>query len=90
MPQETLDALAADPEALKAVLLYHVVAGESRASDVAELSSAETLNGESVELETTDGGVMVNDAMVVRADVTASNGVIHVIDEVLIPKVGRS
>ena len=85
VPQETLDALAADPEALKAVLLYHVVAGESRASDVAELSSAETLNGESVELETTDGGVMVNDAMVVRADVTASNGVIHVIDEVLIP-----
>lgn len=85
VPQETLDALAADPEALKAVLLYHVVAGEARASDVAGLSSAETLNGESVELETTDGGVMVNDAMVVQADVTASNGVIHVIDEVLIP-----
>ena len=85
VPQETLDALGADPEALKAVLLYHVVDGEARASDVAELSSAETLNGESVELETTDGGVKVNDAKVVRADVTASNGVIHVIDEVLIP-----
>ena len=77
--------LAADPEALKAVLLYHVAGGESRATDVAELSSAETLNGESVELETTDGGVKVNDAKVVQADVTASNGVIHVIDEVLIP-----
>ena len=85
VPQETLDSLAADPEALKAVLLYHVVDGEARATDVAELSSAETLNGESVELETTDGGVKVNDAKVVQADVTASNGVIHVIDEVLIP-----
>jgi len=85
VPQETLDSLAADPEALKAVLLYHVVDGEARARDVAELSSAETLNGESVELETTDGRVEVNDAKVVQADVTASNGVIHVIDEVLIP-----
>ena len=85
VPQETLDSLAADPEALKAVLLYHVVDGEARATDVAELSSAETLNGESVELETTGGGVKVNDAKVVQADVTASNGVIHVIDEVLIP-----
>ena len=85
VPQETLDSLAADPEALKAVLLYHVVDGEARATDVAELSSAETLNGDSVQLETTGGGVMVNDAKVVQADVTASNGVIHVIDEVLIP-----
>jgi uncharacterized surface protein with fasciclin (FAS1) repeats len=85
VPQETLASLAADPEALKAVLLYHVVDGEARASDVAELNSAETLNGQSVELETNDGGVRVNDAKVVQADVTASNGVIHVIDEVLIP-----
>ena len=85
VPQETLDSLAADPEALKAVLLYHVVDGEARARDVADLSAAETLNGESVELETTDGRVKVNEAKVVQADVTASNGVIHVIDEVLIP-----
>ena len=85
VPQETLDALAADPDALKAVLLYHVVDGEARASDVAELSSTETLNGASVELETTDRGVRVDDARVVQADVSASNGVIHVIDEVLIP-----
>ncbi len=85
VPQETLDSLAADPEALKAVLLYHVVDGEARATDVAELSSAETLNGKLVQLETTEGTVKVNDAKVVHADVTASNGVIHVIDEVLIP-----
>ena len=85
VPQETLDSLAADPEALREVLLYHVVEGEARASDVAELSSAETLNGEPVDLETTERGVTVNEARVVRADVSASNGVIHVIDEVLIP-----
>jgi uncharacterized surface protein with fasciclin (FAS1) repeats len=85
VPKATLDSLAADPEKLKAVLLYHVVAGEARASDVAELDSAETLNGESVRLETGDGTVRVNDAQVVQADVGASNGVIHAIDQVLIP-----
>ena len=85
VPQETLDALAADPDALRAVLLYHVVDGEARASDVAGLTSAETLNGESVALETADGSVKVDDATVVQADVSASNGVIHVIDTVLIP-----
>jgi len=85
VPEATLDSLAADPEALEAVLLYHVVEGEARASDVAELDSAETLNGASVTLETAGGSVMVNDAQVVQADVAASNGVIHVIDQVLIP-----
>jgi uncharacterized surface protein with fasciclin (FAS1) repeats len=85
VPKRTLDALAADREALKAVLLYHVVDGEARANDVATLSSAKTLNGESVELEATGGAVKVDDATVVQADVTASNGVIHVIDRVLIP-----
>jgi uncharacterized surface protein with fasciclin (FAS1) repeats len=85
VPKTTLDSLAADPEKLKAVLLYHVVDGETRASEVAELSSAETLNGESVDLESGGGTVRVNGARVVQADVTASNGVIHAIDEVLIP-----
>lgn len=85
VPERTLDSLAADPEALKSVLLYHVVDGEALASDVAELDSAETLNGKSVRLRTMDGAVTVNDATVVEADVLASNGVIHVIDEVLIP-----
>jgi uncharacterized surface protein with fasciclin (FAS1) repeats len=85
VPEATLDSLAADPEQLEAVLLYHVVAGEARASDVAELSSAETLSGESVQLESDGETVRVNDARVVQADVVASNGVIHVIDEVLIP-----
>jgi uncharacterized surface protein with fasciclin (FAS1) repeats len=85
VPQETLDALAEDQEMLRAVLLYHVVEGEARASDVASMSSAETLNGDSVRLRASGDTVRVDRARVVKADVPASNGVIHVIDRVLIP-----
>ena len=85
VPQETLDALAEDRDMLRAVLLYHVVEGEARASDVASMRSAETLNGDSVRLRASGDTVRVDAARVVKADVTASNGVIHVIDEVLIP-----
>jgi uncharacterized surface protein with fasciclin (FAS1) repeats len=85
VPKETLDALAADPDMLRAVLLYHVVEGEARASDVASMRSAETLNGKSVRLQSNDGTVSIDGARVVKADVNASNGVIHAIDEVLIP-----
>jgi uncharacterized surface protein with fasciclin (FAS1) repeats len=85
VPQETLDALADDREMLRAVLLYHVVDGEARASDVASMRSAETLNGDSVRLRASGDTVRVDAARVVKADVDASNGVIHVIDEVLIP-----
>ncbi|MGM0771817.1 MAG: fasciclin domain-containing protein [Halobacteriota archaeon] len=84
LPEGTLAALLADDEALAAVLTYHVVAGEVMAADVAGLESAETVQGESVTFDTTDG-VMVNDANVVQADIEASNGVIHVIDKVLLP-----
>jgi uncharacterized surface protein with fasciclin (FAS1) repeats len=83
--QETLDALAENREMLRAVLLHHVVEGEARASDVASMRSAETLNGDSVRLRANGNTVRVDAARVVKADVTASNGVIHVIDEVLIP-----
>ena len=85
VPQETLDALAEDREMLRTVLLYHVVEGEARASDVASMRSAETLNGDSVRLRASGDTVRLDAARVVKADVTASNGVIHVIDEVLIP-----
>jgi uncharacterized surface protein with fasciclin (FAS1) repeats len=85
VPQETLDALAEDTDMLRAVLLYHVVEGEARASDVASMRSAETLNGDSVRLRASGDSVRVDAARVVKADVIASNGVIHVIDEVLIP-----
>ena len=72
-------------EKLTAVLTYHVVAGKIMAKEVAKLDSAKTLQGQSVMIKTSMG-VMVNDANVMMPDVKASNGVIHVIDTVLLPK----
>jgi uncharacterized surface protein with fasciclin (FAS1) repeats len=74
-----------DKEKLKAILTYHVVSGKVMAKDVATLTSAKTVNGQSVTIDT-KSGVKVNNATVVTADVAASNGVIHVIDTVLLPK----
>ncbi|MDH4038250.1 MAG: fasciclin domain-containing protein [Candidatus Krumholzibacteria bacterium] len=84
IPQEDLQALLADKEALKSVLLYHVVAGEVTSKDVMKLKSAKTLEGDEIKIDTTKG-VKINNATVTKADVMASNGVIHVIDTVLIP-----
>jgi uncharacterized surface protein with fasciclin (FAS1) repeats len=85
LPAGTVEALLANPEALKRVLLYHVAAGSVMAADVMKLKSAETLGGQSVNIDT-ENGVRVNDSLVVQADIQASNGVIHVIDTVLIPE----
>ena len=87
VPQETLDALAADPKgALTDVLTYHVVAGKVMSTDLSDGMMAETVNGESVEITINDDGtVMVGNATVVTADIETANGVIHVIDTVLIP-----
>ena len=71
---------------LTAILTYHVVAGKVTAADVVKLTSATTVNGQTVAIKVVDGHVMINDATVVKADVPASNGVIHVIDTVLLPK----
>jgi uncharacterized surface protein with fasciclin (FAS1) repeats len=84
IPKETLDGLLADKEALKSVLLYHVVSGEVMSKDVVKLKSAKTLNGAEVKIDAKDG-VKINDSKVTKADVVASNGVIHVIDTVLLP-----
>ncbi|MGW8264739.1 MAG: fasciclin domain-containing protein [Longimicrobiales bacterium] len=86
IPEADLQALLADKEALTAVLTYHVVPGKVFADDVVNLSSAETANGQSVEIKTWDGKVMVGGATVVSTDIEATNGVIHVIDKVLLPK----
>lgn len=86
IPEADLQALLADKEALAAVLTYHVVPGKVLAEDVVNLSSAETANGQSVEIKTWDGKVMIGGATVVSADIEATNGVIHVIDKVLLPK----
>lgn len=85
LPEGTLESL--DEETLAEILKYHVVAGEFMAADVVGLDgqSVETLQGESVEISIDGDTVMVNDATVVTADVAASNGVIHVIDKVLLP-----
>jgi len=70
---------------LTAILTYHVVAGEVMAADVAKLDKAETVNGKSVDVTAEGGNVMINDANVTTADIAASNGVIHVIDTVIMP-----
>ena len=86
VPTDTLNALLADRAALANVLTYHVVAGKVMAADVVKLSSAETVQGQAVSIEVKDGKVYVDGAQVVTTDIKASNGVIHVIDAVILPK----
>ena len=86
LPAGALDKLLADKEKLKAVLLYHVVAGKVTAKDLVKLTSVKTLQGGSLTIAVKGDKVMVDGATVVKADVMASNGVIHVIDTVLMPK----
>jgi transforming growth factor-beta-induced protein len=86
LPAGTVEALLADPTGqLKDILLYHVVAGKVMASDVVGLTSATTVLGQNVPIEIKDGKVYVGGAMVVVTDIMASNGVIHVIDTVMLP-----
>jgi uncharacterized surface protein with fasciclin (FAS1) repeats len=86
VPTDTLNALLADKEALVNVLTYHVVAGSVMAADVVKLTSAVTVQGQAVSIEVKDGKVYVNGTQVVATDIKASNGVIHVIDAVILPK----
>ena len=85
VPKRTLNALANDKAKLKAVLLYHVVKGKVPASKVVKLHSAKTVNGASVTIKVRKGKVYVNDARVTKADIKASNGIIHQINRVLLP-----
>lgn len=84
LPDGTLDALLKDIPKLKKILTYHVVSGKVMASDVIKLKSAATVEGSKVKIDASNG-VKVNDATVSTPDVVADNGVIHVIDTVLIP-----
>jgi uncharacterized surface protein with fasciclin (FAS1) repeats len=86
VPQRKLDALLASKAKLRAVLLYHVVGKKLPAAKVVERKGAKTLNGKRVRFRVRDGSVFVNRAKVTTADVMASNGVIHVIDRVLLPR----
>jgi uncharacterized surface protein with fasciclin (FAS1) repeats len=71
---------------LKAILLYHVVAGKVDAKDAMKLTTAKTVNGEPLTLMVHGGSLMINNATVIKADIECSNGVIHVIDTVLLPQ----
>ena len=85
VPKEKLDALLKDKQALAAVLKYHVVPGKVLAADVVKLDSAKTAQGQAVKIATRDGKVTVNGATVTKTDIVCKNGVIHVIDAVLLP-----
>ncbi len=85
VPKEQLDALLKDKKALAAVLTYHVVPGKVTAADVVKLDSAKTVEGHKLNIKTKQDTVMINNAKVVKADIMCSNGVIHVIDAVLLP-----
>jgi uncharacterized surface protein with fasciclin (FAS1) repeats len=85
LPKSTVKALLANKAKLRAVLLYHVVPGKVTSAEVTKLSSAKTANGKSVRIRVAGNRVFVNKARVTKTDVMASNGVIHVVNRVLIP-----
>jgi uncharacterized surface protein with fasciclin (FAS1) repeats len=84
LPAGTLEALLKDKAKLAKVLTYHVVAGQVKSGDV-KPGAVKTVEGQPIQIRTSGGTVMVNDAKVTQADIMASNGVIHVIDTVIVP-----
>ncbi|MDX1392446.1 MAG: fasciclin domain-containing protein, partial [Rheinheimera sp.] len=86
IPSADLNALLGDKAALSKVLTYHVVAGKVMAEDVVDMSSAKTVQGQELKISVKDGQVYVNNAMVIATDIETSNGVIHVLDTVVMPK----
>lgn len=85
LPAGTVEGLLEDTDTLKGILLYHVVDGKVMSTDLVDDMKAPTLNAGATVTVDLDNGVMVNDSKVVTADIEASNGVIHVIDSVLLP-----
>jgi uncharacterized surface protein with fasciclin (FAS1) repeats len=85
IPQETLQAVLADKEKLTAILTYHVVPGRLMAADVVRSTQLQTVQGQSITVSA-EGGVRVDNANVIQTDIEADNGVIHVIDQVIMPK----
>jgi transforming growth factor-beta-induced protein len=86
LPAGTVEALLKDVPKLKGILTYHVVAGDVRAAQVVQMAGAKTLQGQEVKIHVSDDKVKVDGAMVVKTDIVCSNGVIHVIDAVLLPQ----
>lgn len=89
IPKADLDKLLKDKEALTKVLLYHVVSGKVMSADVVKLKTATTVQGSDVKIAVDGKNVMINAAKVITVDVEASNGVIHVIDSVIMPPAGK-
>jgi len=85
LPEGTLDALLNDPKKLEAILKYHVIEGAVTSDKIGDMKSAKSLNGQAFAISAKDGQVMINDAHVIGADIMCRNGVIHVIDKVIIP-----
>ena len=87
LPEGTVESLLKpeNRDQLIAILTYHVVPGKVEAADVVELSEATTVNGQDVAITVADNGVQIDNANVIKTDIGASNGVIHVIDAVIIP-----
>lgn len=85
IPADTLNELISDKSALTGVLTYHVVAGKVMAKDVVALNEAKTVQGQSVGINVKNGKVFVDNAQVVITDIKTSNGIIHVIDSVIMP-----
>jgi uncharacterized surface protein with fasciclin (FAS1) repeats len=87
LPEGTVDSLLKpeNQEKLRAILTYHVVAGKLTSKQIAHMTSAQTVEGGRITFKTMNGEVMVDGAKVIQADIPASNGVIHVIDTVLMP-----
>ena len=86
LPEGTVSALLKDKKKLTALLTYHVVPGKVTSTKVAGISSAKTVNGKELSISAKDGKVQVDQATVTQADIPASNGIIHVLDQVLMPK----
>jgi len=87
LPEGTVESLLKpeNRDLLISILTYHVVAGKVMAADVVNLTETATVNGSDIAISTVDGNVLINDATVVATDVEASNGVIHVVDKVILP-----
>ena len=86
LPAGTVEELLKDLPKLKAVLTYHVVAGKHLAEDITKLTTAKTIEGRNIQISQKNGGVKINEANITKADVETTNGVIHIIDTVLLPE----
>ena len=89
LPKGTVEALLKDKKALSAILTYHVVPGKVMAGEVVKLSTAKTVQGQAIDIVTKDGKVTINGVNVVMTDIVCKNGVIHVIDAVLLPPAAK-